>query len=169
MLTCNADDHPQYVGAVVLSDGTKLPADMVILGVGVSPATAFLKSSKLALERDGSLVVDEHLRVVGTSNIYAVGDIAKFPFKGGLSRIEHWGVAQNQGRVAALNITGKATKYEHIPYFWTARGFVSICHILMCVGRLWKELALLWKRIWIRRYHPPRRRGRSIFSCFLHT
>ena len=105
----------------MLKDGRRLPADMVLLGVGVTPATQFLRSSGLELQRDGSILVDEHMRVQGKENVYAVGDIATFPRHGKLARIEHWGVAQKQGRVAGMNIAGKSKSYTQIPYFWTVR------------------------------------------------
>lgn len=64
------------VGSVVLKDGTEIAADIVILGVGVKPATDFLKNTALAsaLQDDGGLKVDQHLRVDGFSDIFAIGD-----------------------------------------------------------------------------------------------
>lgn len=63
------------VGAVVLGDdGPTLPADFVIMGVGVGPATGFLKDSGFALEKDGGVRVDEYLRVLGQDgSVYAIG------------------------------------------------------------------------------------------------
>lgn len=61
------------VGSVVLKSGQKFDVDVVILGVGVAPATDFLQGSGLELEKDGSLRVDEHFKVQGTEDIYAVG------------------------------------------------------------------------------------------------
>lgn len=88
---------PTKVGAVLLKDGTSIPADLVILGVGVKPATGVLKASGLTLEKDGGVLVDEHLRIksVSKGNVFAVGDIAVFPDHktGEVSRIEHWNVA----------------------------------------------------------------------------
>lgn len=55
--------EPDKVGGVVLKDGTILPADLVVLGVGVKPATSIFKNSGVELERDGGVVVDGLLRV----------------------------------------------------------------------------------------------------------
>ena len=52
-------------------------------------------------------------------NIYAVGDIATFPYEGNPIRIEHWRVAQQQGRVAAINMLGGDEVFDRIPFFWT--------------------------------------------------
>jgi NADPH-dependent 2,4-dienoyl-CoA reductase/sulfur reductase-like enzyme len=77
-------------------DETTLEADFVVMGVGVGPATKFLKDSPgWELERDGGVRVDEYLRVVGKEHVYAVGDIAHFPQAetGEVRRIEHWNVS----------------------------------------------------------------------------
>jgi NAD(P)H-nitrite reductase large subunit len=84
------------VGAVKLRDGTELEADLVILGIGVAPATEYLKeNSAIKLEKDGSLATDEHFAVKGLENVYALGDIATYPYHGpggdgASTRIEHW-------------------------------------------------------------------------------
>lgn len=122
---------PSKVGAVYLKDGTKLEADIVILGIGVSPATEFLRdNSVVRLENDGSLKTDETYSVVGLKDVYAVGDIATFPYhgpgaEGKFVRIEHWNVAQKAGRIAAHHIvspgavpTGADAYFT--PVFWSA-------------------------------------------------
>jgi NAD(P)H-nitrite reductase large subunit len=84
------------VGAVKLKDGTELEADLVILGIGVAPATEFLKGNdSVKLERDGSIQTDEFFQVKGMEDVYALGDIATYPYhgpggNGALTRIEHW-------------------------------------------------------------------------------
>lgn len=68
------DSDSSTVGAVVLKSGESIPADVVICGVGVAPETSYLKdSSRVKLEKDGSLKVDGHLKVQGLSNVYAIG------------------------------------------------------------------------------------------------
>lgn len=87
--------NPGTACSVVLKNGTELPADVVILGVGVAPATEYLKEgSGIKLERDGGVLVDEYLRVPGVDNVYAIGDIAVFPQTENETprRIEHWNV-----------------------------------------------------------------------------
>ena len=72
---------PSKVGSVVLGDGgPTLPADFVVMGVGVAPATKFLKDSGFELERDGGIVVDEFLRVKGFDDIYAIGSYCQLTF-----------------------------------------------------------------------------------------
>ena len=118
------------VGSVELKDGTSLPADLVILGVGVSPETSYLKDNPaISFEQDSSLRVDERFQVLGKSDVYAIGDIATYPYHGpdGAGkpvRIEHWNVAQNAGRSVAYSITHpQADKPKpFIPIFWSAMG-----------------------------------------------
>src|SRR5579859_7048871 len=91
-----SSSNKDHVGSIKLKDGTTIPADLVILGVGVGPATEFLKQSGFHLEKDGSLTVDKHMRVKGLEDVYATGDIATFPYVQQSSkpvRIEHWDVA----------------------------------------------------------------------------
>ncbi|KAH8550711.1 hypothetical protein BGW37DRAFT_498138 [Umbelopsis sp. PMI_123] len=124
-----ANANGSAVGNVNLKSGQTLPADVVVLGVGVGPQTDYLrKSPGFTLEKDGSLKVDQHFRVEGFDNIYATGDIATFPYQhtGQPLRIEHWGFAENTGRTVALNISNKAKKFTHVPYFWTAQHGKSI-------------------------------------------
>ena len=117
------------VGAVHLKDGTALEADLVIEGVGVAPATEYLKGNEgVQLEKDGSLRVDEFFAVEGLTDVYAIGDIATYPYHGPggdgkLIRIEHWNVAQNSGRAVANAITNPGAKPKpFIPVFWSALG-----------------------------------------------
>ncbi|CAI6099661.1 unnamed protein product [Clonostachys chloroleuca] len=124
-----SESDPSAVGAVLLKDGTRLDADLVILGVGVAPSTEYLKeNSSLQLEKDGSIKVDQHFSVVGQQGVYAVGDIATYPYhgpggEGKPVRIEHWNVAQNAGRAAATHIVSSSVETsQFIPVFWSALG-----------------------------------------------
>ncbi|KAF7925233.1 hypothetical protein BELL_0362g00040 [Botrytis elliptica] len=117
------------VGGVQLKDGTTLEADLVILGTGISPATEYLKDNKsVELREDGSLAVDENFVVSGLKDVYAIGDIAAYPYngpggEGSLARIEHWNVAQNSGRSVATHINNPSAKPKaFIPIFWSALG-----------------------------------------------
>ena len=65
---------------MLLKSGQSLPAEVVILGVGVAPATSYVDKSLLG--RDGSLTVDEHFQIKGVPDAYAIGDIATFPYLG---------------------------------------------------------------------------------------
>ncbi|KIV82534.1 hypothetical protein PV11_04636 [Exophiala sideris] len=117
------------VGAVKLKDGTELEADLVILGIGVRPATDYLQdNAKIKLEEDGSVSVDENFAVKGLTDVYAIGDIATYPYhgpggNGKPTRIEHWNVAQNMGRSVGQLIAQPGSKPKpFIPIFWSALG-----------------------------------------------
>ncbi len=103
------------VEAVELKDGSRVKTDVVLLATGVEPVTSFVHD--LPLNDDGSLQVDEYLRAA--EDIYAVGDIASFPLEGKSTRIEHWRVAQQQGRTAAKNMLGAREAFDRVPFFWT--------------------------------------------------
>jgi apoptosis-inducing factor 3 len=81
---------------VELATGETLSADVVIMGVGVRPATDYLKTSGWELEKDGSVKVDELLQVPGHADVYAIGDIATYPQLplGTYRRVEHWNVRE---------------------------------------------------------------------------
>jgi NADH dehydrogenase FAD-containing subunit len=66
-------DDPSTVGGVVVN-GEEIAADVVVFGVGVSPATEFLKSSGLETQKDGGVEVDEFLKVKGREGVYAIGE-----------------------------------------------------------------------------------------------
>ncbi|CAI8867236.1 FAD-dependent oxidoreductase [Pseudomonas brassicacearum] len=103
------------VEAVVLDNGQRVAADLVIIGVGVRPATE--PFAALPREQDQSLSVDAGMRVTG--GLWAVGDIATFPLNGQPQRIEHWRLAQQQARIAAANMLGGDEHYLDVPFFWT--------------------------------------------------
>jgi NADPH-dependent 2,4-dienoyl-CoA reductase/sulfur reductase-like enzyme/nitrite reductase/ring-hydroxylating ferredoxin subunit len=105
------------VQTVTLSNGERLTADLVVIGFGVKPVTNYLAG--VPLNKDGSVTVDANLRAA--EGLYAAGDIARFPLHGdGVPiRVEHWRVAQQHGRIAALNMAGRATRYDAVPVFWT--------------------------------------------------
>ncbi len=124
------------VRAVVLEDGSRLDATLAVIGVGVKPATEFLKG--VALNPDGSLTVDQHMRVM--EGLYAAGDIARFPDwrTGELIRIEHWRLALQLGRIAAHNMAGKNAGYTGVPFFWTDQ-FDTMMQYVGYVSR-WDEI-----------------------------
>ena len=102
-------------GHVRLHTGERIPADLVLAGVGVRPATDFAAS--LGLADDGGLEADAGLRVA--DGVYAAGDCVRFPFGTERIRVEHWRVAQQHARVAARNMLGKDARFEQPPFFWT--------------------------------------------------
>jgi NADPH-dependent 2,4-dienoyl-CoA reductase/sulfur reductase-like enzyme/nitrite reductase/ring-hydroxylating ferredoxin subunit len=105
------------VKEVVLDNGERLPADLVLVGVGVHPATDYLHG--VEINPDGSVTVDKYLSV--TEGLYAAGDIARYPDwrTGELIRIEHWQLAELHGFTAALNMSGQQVEFKGVPFFWT--------------------------------------------------
>ncbi|TKA33355.1 hypothetical protein B0A50_00908 [Salinomyces thailandicus] len=118
------------IGKVHLKDGTTLEADLVIEGVGIRPSTDYVKDSKSVKlnDKDGSIMVDESFAVQGLQDVWAIGDIATYPYhgpggNGSPIRIEHWNVAQNMGRSVARSINRPGSKPKaFIPIFWSAVG-----------------------------------------------
>lgn len=105
------------VEEVVLENGRTLKTDLVVVGIGVKPATQYL--SGLTTADDGGIPVDDQLRAA--EDVYVAGDIAQFPYRGQSTRIEHWRVACQQGRVAGYNMAGRSETYRSVPFFWTAQ------------------------------------------------
>ncbi|KAH7912323.1 hypothetical protein BJ138DRAFT_1134802 [Hygrophoropsis aurantiaca] len=119
-----ASDNDSKLASGVAVNGEVIPADFVVMGVGVMPATDFLKQSGFELEDDGGIKVDQFLRVKGHEDVYAVGDIAWYPQPktGESRRIEHWNVAANHGRTVGATIAGEPQAFTKAPIFWSAQG-----------------------------------------------
>lgn len=106
------------VEAAILDGGERLAADLVVVGIGVQPATEFLKGVELH-QKDRSVLVNKYLQVA--DGLYAAGDIARYPEldSNQTTRIEHWRLAAQQGRIAAYNMVGKNIQFSSVPVFWT--------------------------------------------------
>jgi NADPH-dependent 2,4-dienoyl-CoA reductase/sulfur reductase-like enzyme/nitrite reductase/ring-hydroxylating ferredoxin subunit len=113
---------------VLLSDGSMVPYDFVVLGVGVLPNVAVAESAKLEL--NNGIVVDEMLRT-SAAGIFAAGDVARWPdrLSGRHLRVEHWVVAERQGQVAAENIIGMRKPYRDVPFFWSVHYDLIIAYV----------------------------------------
>jgi 3-phenylpropionate/trans-cinnamate dioxygenase ferredoxin reductase subunit len=106
------------VEEVALTDGTVEAADLVVVGIGVTPRTEVAAAAG-AVVRDG-VVVDQYLES-GAQGIYAAGDVASawHPHYRRNVRVEHWANALNQGAAAGRNAAGRREPYHRLPYFFS--------------------------------------------------
>ena len=116
----DGDGEDARVARVVTRGGLTLPADMVVLGVGVQPDVMLARKSGLELGELGGVRVDDRLRT-SAPGVFAAGDIAEYDsvVHGNAMRIEHEDVAEQQGRTAALNMLGADAAHEVVPYFFS--------------------------------------------------
>ncbi|MBD1203289.1 MAG: FAD-dependent oxidoreductase [Rhodobacteraceae bacterium] len=104
------------VTGVRLSDGRELPADFVIAGVGIVPATALAEAAGIAVENG---IACDAMGRTSAPHVWAAGDCASFPWKGGRLRLESVGNAIDMAEAVAENICGTAKPYEARPWFWS--------------------------------------------------
>jgi 3-phenylpropionate/trans-cinnamate dioxygenase ferredoxin reductase component len=123
---CAGEDVERFEGAgrvaaVVTKKGTRVEADAVVVGVGVAPDVMLATKAGLKIGERGGVLTDSRL-ASSAPDVYAAGDIAEYEsvIHGGKHvRIEHWDVAENQGKTAALNMLGRDQPHEVIPYFFS--------------------------------------------------
>jgi 3-phenylpropionate/trans-cinnamate dioxygenase ferredoxin reductase component len=108
------------VGRVVTKAGLELDCDYVVIGAGVMPEVSLARSAGLALGDAGGVSCSGELET-SAPGMYAAGDICEYesPVHGRPMRIEHWDVAFNQGKTAALNMLGRGVEHDVVPYFFS--------------------------------------------------
>jgi 3-phenylpropionate/trans-cinnamate dioxygenase ferredoxin reductase subunit len=109
------------VTRVITKAGRELDADAVVIGAGAVPDVTLARGAGLELGSSGGVAVDSHLQT-SVPGIYAAGDIAQYDsvVNGGASiRVEHWDVAFNHGKTAALNMLGQDAAHDVVPYFFS--------------------------------------------------
>jgi 3-phenylpropionate/trans-cinnamate dioxygenase ferredoxin reductase subunit len=109
------------VTRVITKRGRQIETDAVIMGTGAMPDVMLARAAGLELGRYGGIHVDSRLRT-SAPGIYAAGDVAEYQsviHGGRRMRIEHWDVAFNQGKTAALNMLGADRPHDVVPYFFS--------------------------------------------------
>ncbi|WP_308493426.1 NAD(P)/FAD-dependent oxidoreductase [Microbacterium terrisoli] len=103
---------------VVLSDGTELPADVVVVGVGALPDVQLAEAAGIPV--DDGILTDDTL-ATGVADVYAAGDVAAVPYRalGRRLRVEHFATALSQGPVAGRNMLGGNVPYGAVPFFFS--------------------------------------------------
>jgi 3-phenylpropionate/trans-cinnamate dioxygenase ferredoxin reductase component len=106
------------ISHVILDDGTELPADLVVVGIGVTPATELADAA--GLDVDNGVLTDQSLRT-SDPDIYSAGDVASFvnPLLGKRIRVDHWANALNGGKSVAKSMLDQDMVYDRVPYFYS--------------------------------------------------
>ncbi len=108
------------VTRVTTKDGRTLEADVIVAGLGIEPRTE-LAAAAAGLPVEDGIVVDERGRVRGHEDVFAAGDVARFPAAAldTTMRVEHEDNAKSQGRLAGINMAGAEESYDHLPFFYS--------------------------------------------------
>jgi NADPH-dependent 2,4-dienoyl-CoA reductase/sulfur reductase-like enzyme len=113
---------------VEIGGGMFVDAEVVIIGVGVSPRTSLAQAA--GIEVNNGVVVNETLRT-SAPDVFAAGDLARYPepVSGEPARIEHWVVAERQGQAVARSMLGIGGAYRGVPFFWSQHYDVTISYV----------------------------------------
>ncbi|MGE7433350.1 MULTISPECIES: NAD(P)/FAD-dependent oxidoreductase [Kitasatospora] len=148
--------------AVELTDGTRLPADLVVVGIGARPATGWLAGSGVGLDASGAILVDERLRT-GAEHVWAAGDCVSYPSArfGTRLAVQHWDHALQSGRAVAASVLATALgqepaePYDPVPYFWSEQFGRMVQYVGRHAGAdrlVWRGSAQdpAWAVLWLR-------------------
>ncbi|MBO3274073.1 FAD-dependent oxidoreductase [Pseudomonas schmalbachii] len=102
--------------SLTLADGTRIAADLLIVGAGVAPRTELAATAGMEVQ-DG-ILVNPRLQT-SVAGHFAAGDVARYRYGADLIRVEHWVHAQRQGQAAAANMLGVGQAFTDVPFFWT--------------------------------------------------
>ncbi|GAB7183669.1 FAD-dependent oxidoreductase [Kitasatospora sp. Ki12] len=142
-LRCGVGVAAVEPGAVLLADGSHLPADEVVVGIGARPATGWLAGSGVELDGTGAVVVDARLRTA-LPGVFAAGDCVSYPSAraGGRLAVQHWDHALQSGDAVAAAVLGAdAPPYDPVPYFWSEQ----FGRMVQYAGRHAEGDELLWR------------------------
>ncbi|MEV6974814.1 FAD-dependent oxidoreductase [Kitasatospora sp. NPDC093806] len=142
-LRCGTGVTAVEPGAVLLADGSHLPADEVLVGVGARPATGWLAGSGVGLDAAGAVLVDERLRTT-LPGVYAAGDCVSYlsARSGARLTVQHWDHALQSGAAAAASVLGAdAPPYDPVQYFWSEQ----FGRMVQYAGRHGADDELLWR------------------------
>ncbi|MEU9126783.1 FAD-dependent oxidoreductase [Kitasatospora sp. NPDC048540] len=119
-LRCGVGVLAAEPAAVVLTDGTRLAADELLVGIGARPATGWLAGSAVELDPAGAILVDDRLRTTAPG-VWAAGDCVSYPSarSGARLAVQHWDHALQSGGAAAAAMLGADVPYDPVPYFWS--------------------------------------------------
>ena len=133
------------LNGVTLDTGEQIPADLALVGLDVKPATDAI--SGLPCNDDGSVSVDAQLRVAdalltaGGRALHASPIVVDGP----AIRVEHWRVAQQHGRTAALAMMGKPVRYDAVPVFWIPSNMRSELDYMAGHAAEWERNRAAWR------------------------
>ena len=124
----NTTPHAIRDDRVDTDDGRSVQAELVVLGVGVSPRTSLADGAGITV--NNGVLVDETLRT-SASDVFAAGDLARYPeiVSGERARIEHWVLAERQGQAVARSMIAIGGAFQEAPFFWSQHYDVTISYV----------------------------------------